>query len=283
MTDETNIVADEDGSFVIFADVPGSGVSRVAVAQQSGNPRHDTRSGKFGSGGGGRRGPPAPANADPLEWSRMLDAAREAAREFDVFGEGDVREFLAGRAKDPNAVDIESFMKLVQEQQKTDLVDIIDQQLRSGGMLKRNRRMVRVSAPRGYMNRTLRQLPDDQLAEIMHRLESRGHTTDDVAQYFEKRVRSETHEKAQQKKDAIGASNQWDADVLEFEATDEPFDDQVEPVELAAKLAEKIAANIQPPVVNIHPQIIVEPPKPTRKVPVRDEKGLIVEVREEPE
>ena len=101
---------------------------------KSGNPFHDKRSGKFGEGGGNgsKRGPETPPDTDPLDFARMLDAVREAARIFDAPDEAQIREFLQGRAANPAQVDINQFMTGVRAQQVSDIVDVLDQKLRGG-------------------------------------------------------------------------------------------------------------------------------------------------------
>lgn len=194
-----------DRNGIELADVPDSGgVSVRKTGSKGGNPRHDSRSGKFTEGSKSKRREPPP-NTDPLEYARMIDAVRDAAREFDMFDEGDIREFLQGRAKAPDQVDIQQFMNAVTEQRMTDIVDILDQQLRSGGSRKRGRRKVRVAAPKGFLTRALRQLDGEQVAKIMHRLEAMGHDPDDVDRFFDGRIK--VVEEAREKRAAINASD----------------------------------------------------------------------------
>ncbi len=265
---------------VELADVPGSGVSNVAPGTPSGNPRHDTRSGKFGSGGGKQRAPtiPTPANVDPLEFGRMTDAVRDAARQFDDFDEGDAQEFLAARARDPDAVDLQAFLDMVRQQHVTDLVDIIDQQLRSSGIKPFGRRTVKVTAPRGYVRKTVKNLSDDEVAQIMHRLESRGHDAKDVDRWFD--TRRPANGDAKGKRNAVQASD-WSADLLE-EATIEletSAENQEGAVQLAIALAEKIATSMPAPQVEVHPVVNVHMPGEKAKKIIRNERGLITDVQ----
>jgi hypothetical protein len=271
---------DESGFPVLLADVPNAGVSKLAIGQRSGNPRHDTRSGKFGSGGGKQRAPtiPPPANVDPLEFARMTDAVRDAAREFDDFDEGDALEFLKARAKDPSVIDIQQFLQLVRQQHITDLVDILDNQLRSSGVKPFGRRKVKVTAPRGYARRAVSGLTDDEVAEIMHRLESRGHTTEDVDDFFDKRRPANGDAKG--KRNAIAASTQWSADLIdealyEVELGEIDHDNSAA---LAVHLAQTISENIKMPEVRVEPNIYVQVPAEKPKKIIRDSRGLISEV-----
>ena len=194
-----------DDKGVQLADVPNAGASRVDPNAVSGNPRHDVRSGKFGSGGGGQqRGTPPPANVDPLEWARMQDAVRDAAREFDDFDEGDVAEFLKARARDPSVVDNAAFLLMVRQQHINDIADILDQQLRTSGSLPSGKRKVRVSAPRGYMKRALAGLNADEVAQVMSRLEARGHDRTRVDDFFDRKKIGTPEAKG--KRDAVAAT-----------------------------------------------------------------------------
>jgi len=174
---------DKDG--VALADVPGSGVSRLRrTGSRGGNPRHDTRSGKFGVGPNPRRGNPAPANVDPLEYTRMLDAVRSAARELGTIDEAGITEFIEARANSPESVDIANFMQMVTEQRKADLLDLIDDALRGSESGK----PIRLTAPEGHVTALMRVLGSDEVSEIMHRLEAMGHDRKKIDQFFDNRV-----------------------------------------------------------------------------------------------
>jgi hypothetical protein len=225
-----------DRNGVQLANVPNAGVSRRNADTDSGNANHDIRSGKFAPGGRPDQRPTAPANVDPLEYQRMLDAVRDAAREFDGFDEGDIREFVSGRANAPDVVDIRQFMEMVTEQRKSDLVDMLDQILRVYGSAPRGRRKVRVSAPKGFIRKSLNGLDPDDLANVMHRLEARGHTTEDVERFFEGRTKN--LDRAKERRDTLTASDNWWEDPFDSEATissDQPIivnvfaNDQVNP------------------------------------------------------
>lgn len=207
-----------DKNGVQLADVPNAGVSSRDADTRSGNANHDLRSGKFASTGRSDQKKDTPANVDPLEYQRMLDAVRDAAREFDGFDEGDIKEFIDGRANSPDVVDIRQFMEMVTEQRKSDLVDMLDQILRVSGSLRRGRRKVRVSAPKGFIRKSLNSLDADDLANVMHRLEARGHTTEEVERFFE--GRSKHLDRAKEKRDMFTASADWFDDPYEYDDTD---------------------------------------------------------------
>ena len=199
------IVSVED---VLLADVPGAGVSRIDPNARSGNPRHDVRSGKFGAGGGGRKPQiPTPAGTDPLAFARLTDAVRDAARQFDDFDEGDAQEFLAARARDPSAVDLQAFIAMVREQHVTDLIDILDQQMRGSGIKRMGRRMVKVQAPRGYVRRALAGLEGTEIDSIMHRLAARGHDEAEVDKFLDRKLGEERTEGPKLRRDQVTATN----------------------------------------------------------------------------
>lgn len=218
------IIFDSNG--IQLANVPNAGVARKDPNAASGNPNHDVRSGKFGDGSSKKQVKP-PANVDPLAYARMMDAVRDAAREFDDPKEGDIREFIKGRATAPEAVDIAAFYAAVQEQRLSDLVDMLDQSMRSGGPMKRGRRKVRLSAPKGYMRKMIGKMDSDNLAQLMHRLEGMGHDRDEVEKFLG--GRASAIDDAKPKRDAISASDQeW---LLPEPIDDaEEDDDRYEPV-----------------------------------------------------
>jgi len=174
------VLTDEMGLPILLAEVPNAGVSSVDPNAKSGNPLHDKNSGKFSEGGGGPQtvNPLSPPdNVDPMEWKRRVDAVRDAAREFDQLAIGDIKEFLAGRSTrelDPGELD--QFLADVNEQRITDAVDILDRQIRTKDEnFERGRRTVKLQAPRGWVKSVISTLDDDRLAEIINRLQARGH------------------------------------------------------------------------------------------------------------
>lgn len=276
------IYFDEHG--LRLADVANAGVSKVDPNAKSGNPNHDLRSGKFGAGGKGPESDMATApNTSPEDQLRMNDAIREAAREFDDPEIGDVQEFIRGRAKAPDQVDVQAFLGLVREQRINDLVDILDSQIRKGGSLTRGRRKVRLSAPRGYIRGLMRRVDSDTVAQIFSRLEAMGHDQKDVQDFFNKRFGEEKTTEAQtkRKQQPVAASN-WDAEKPFYaldQDDDEDFfdDDRPEPVD-PLHMAEKIAQNLPQPVINV----TVQAPQTGKKIVRRNpDTGLIESIEEE--
>lgn len=220
--------------------------------------------------------------ASKTEHMRMMDAVREAAREYDTPTEGDIREFVKGRAKDHTKVDIEKFLDLTMEQRQADLIDLLDNHLRSQGPLKRGRRKLRVSAPRGYLRRLLRSLDTDSIAQVSLRLQSMGHSEESVTEFFTKKFGEEKMSEVTTRKAEMSDSGNWATDDLYMaeDWDDEGDDDQLDLGfrESPAEMAERIASNLPQPVINV----TVQAPKSGKKVVKRNpETGLIESVEEE--
>lgn len=149
----------------------------------SGNDAHGVSTGRFGAKPGKKDAQKEskstvssstvpPGGLDPSEWSRRMDAVREAAREFESYSEQDLTEWLRGRTnRQLTEGQISAFLADVRAQQVSDLVDILDNSER--GVL-RGRRFVRVRAPQGYTRKALNSLRDDELRSIAERLRARG-------------------------------------------------------------------------------------------------------------
>lgn len=182
------ITYSDTGMPVLLADVPNSGtVSLRKTGSRGGNERHDGTSGKFASGPKKDDKKDPPANTDPNEYARMYAAVRDAAREYDLFDEGDIREFLKGRANAPDQVDMAAFMTMVRAQRVNDLADLIDNQFRTRGSMKTGRRKVRVTAPKGFMRKALKDLSTDEVRQLENVLASRGHDESEVGEWLEQR------------------------------------------------------------------------------------------------
>lgn len=257
------IVRDENGTPVLLlADVPSAGVSNISTTQKSGNKAHDARSGKFGVTSGKK---PKQQPADSKELHRMLAAVRDAAREFDNPSEGDLREFLKGRAAHPDRVDIQNFMEQVKQQRLVDLADMLDQQFRSTGPMKQGRRKVRVSAPRGFVRKSLRNLTPDDVSHIGHLLITRGHSEEEVSKFF-----------ADKGYNDVTFSAEYDFTVEDVEVMSEAAEQRGE-LHFTAALREAIAELPAPQIT-----IQVPEPKPRRVLVERDpETKLIKSINEE--
>lgn len=193
---------DNNGWPILLADVPNSGAATVDVDAASGNPQHDTSSGKFAKGSA--QGDPVeglPANTDPNSYFRQRDAIRDLAREMDEMDQGDIQDFLAARVTRPlEEAEIQQLLIMVRHQRIDDLVDMLDYQFR--GLIdgvKRGRRRVSVKAPRGWIRKTFNSLTDDEVLSVINRLEARGHQRKDLQTTVIGRI------KKQDRADSIGA------------------------------------------------------------------------------
>lgn len=225
---------------------------------------------------------PAPDTTETVnrtEHMRMMDAVREAAREYDTPTEGDIREFVAGRAKDPSKVDIQKFLDLTLEQRQNDLIDLLDNHLRTQGPLKRGRRKLRVHAPRGYLRRLLRSMDSDSIAQVSLRLRSMGHDQEQISEFFSKKFGEEVMSSVQNKMTQMSDSDNWHTDTLFLDDWDD-FEDRsdvgftVDPIQMA----EKIMQNLPQPVINV----TVQAPKSGKKIVKRDpETGLVESIEDD--
>lgn len=193
MSDGYDIVIGEQGEPVLAL----QGAS-VRLPVRSGNP-YRQQAGRFGKGPGevdrrrnsgdrrslasagqGRRA----ADRDRPDVVRRRDAVVDAARSIEDLGdERALRDFVRRRWAGTRALtdaDVQSFIVDARAQRLQDVVDTLDDRVRSG-VLKRND-SVRVTFPRGWMKRTIRGLSDDEVASVLDRLRARGWTEQQVRQ-----------------------------------------------------------------------------------------------------
>jgi hypothetical protein len=120
--------------------------------------------------------PSKPQGVDPQEWARRQDAVRAAAREMEPLAHGDVSELLQGavqRPLDPHEVD--QFVNDVRDSKLDHLVDWMDNNLRKSSVLGfQRRRIVKVTPPKGWIKKTIGGLSDDEILNVVSRLEARG-------------------------------------------------------------------------------------------------------------
>lgn len=270
---------DENGFPLFLANVPNSGASTVDPDAASGNPQHDTASGKFGKGSAqGDPVPEAPANTQDVQaYLRQLDAVRDLAREMDDVDAGDIQDFLAGRLKRPlEQAELDQFLAQVRLQRVNDLVDMLDYQFR--GLIagvKTARRKVKVSAPRGWTRKVFNGLSDDEVLSVINRLEARGHSREDLSKTVLGRIRKK------ERADAIGArladipENDNSLELAEmFDDPDlEDTQDSIADYETLLSILEK--KNEQPIIVNVNVEN-----KPTKKIIKRDKHGNIETIEE---
>jgi hypothetical protein len=136
------------------------------------------------------------------EWSRRQDAVRTIAREFDEVDQGDVREFLQGRtSRDLSDEEVAQIQHDIRAHRVGDITDVLDNQLRNTvDQMKRARRTVRVSAPKGWMNRAFKNLDQKGVEQVAARLVSRGHDTETITKRVLSRVSDEEERQAITKK-----------------------------------------------------------------------------------
>lgn len=227
-----------------------------------------------------------PEGVSAAEWEHRIDAVRDAARELDSMEDGDIREFLGGRVRDVNVVDIEGFKRDVREQRLDDLTDVLDSQLRSKveGM-RRARRHVRLTAPKGWTARTFNSLSQEEHLKLLRRLVRRGWSKDDLSKYIVSKVHNDD---LREKVDSEFATMQialgdWvqgqsfslseatDMDVLEgvLDLARQPVPTHIE----LSEMMERVMKAMSAPVVNVH----IERPS-AKKIVKRDDDGFITEV-----
>lgn len=266
------IAYDSNGFPVLLADVAPAGVSKIDPNAKSGNPRHDVRSGKFSPGGGPKKRTDPPANVTRVDYARMTDAVREAARQIPDLDEAKLMAFIQKRAQNPAAVNIQAFMQMVSSQQMSDIVDVVAAQVGKVSGLK-------LTAPRGYLKKVLAGRSEDDIAEILERLQARG-VDPEVANKF-----MFGRKAPKPKVEASDSAHLIDFEVLEFDEPESPPPAPEFPVEMANLIAENalksvenFAKNVPQPIVNVH----VPPPGPMKVTPVRDERGIILHTVQEP-
>lgn len=269
---------------VVLADVPNANISRTDSNARSGNPRHDVRSGKFGSGGngGGRRGAPKPANVDDLQFARMLDKIRLAARQLKgEVGVEQVQSWLKGKVSNPAEVDPNGFLQQVQAQRMNDLVDAIDTRLRGGGLLGKS---IRVTSTRGFIQGALKQLDANQVADLAHRLEALGHSEKNIIKFLGKRVPQDMLDAGTERRAALRASQDFILDeipeVLELELNTPPSTPEQATVMMAEAMRMMAKAQQQPPVIHVQPNVTVNVPPRNRRF-IRNPKTGVIEGYEE--
>ena len=256
-----------DANGLQLADVPNAGGVSISRTGRANNKRHDNRSGKFTTG---QKTSPkqttAPANTDPLEFSRMLDAARDAARELDSWDEDDIRSFIQDRANSPDNVDIAAFMKQVDEQRKTDVVDLITQKIGS----KKNK--IKISASAATLKGLMRGLDTEALNEVYTRLEAKGFKRSEITSNLG--ASGKADEVARRQKDVSTSDNRWQGETSFFEAIEVAVPSDA--VFTQAQIVEMFG-QIPQPVINV----AVEIPKGTKKVKRNPETGLVESIEEE--
>lgn len=186
-----------------------------------------------------------PATVSVQEWARRQDAVREAAREFEPLADQDVRERLRGVTSKPlTSAEVTRFRVDARHQHVNDLVDVLDQAER--GKL-RARRTVRLSAPRGYVRRSLSNLAPHESADVRSRLEARGWEPHQLARLDDRMPQPSQNVNAVMDP------------LLSTDALDEPdHDDALLPSEIVGEIIRPLTealSRVQAPVVTVTPAV----------------------------
>ena len=265
-------VEDEE---VDLAEVRPAGIARLDPNTKSGNDAHDIRSGKFApKAGSAKRGPTPPPNVDRAAYGRMLDAVRDAARSFaGALTPENIQSFIAKRAANPEAVNIQAFLQAAHTQQLADIVDI----------LQPNAKGPKLSAPRGYVQKVLAGATDDDVSEIIARIAARSGDEQKAAKLVIGKIPKERREAAEAAVAATDFSADWDGVELSDDGTQESASG-IDPVELTEAIARAFPKQ-EPPVIHLAPVIEVNAPpaQSVRKEIIRNEAGLAIGVVEIPE
>lgn len=127
------------------------------------------------------------------EWQRRQNAVKSLSREYDEVDQGDIREFLKGRtSRDLTEEEIGQLHHDIRSHRVSDITDVLDSQLRSTvDQMKRARRTVRVSAPKGWLKRAFNNLDQKGVEQVVAHLASRGHDPETIKKRVLSRVSDE--------------------------------------------------------------------------------------------
>lgn len=231
-----------------------------------------------------------PEDVSPEEWQRRQDAVRTLAREFDEVDHGDIREFLVGRTtRELTDEEVGQIRHDVIAHRVADITDILDEQLRSTtDRMKRARRTVRVSAPRGWLRRSFGTLDERAVGQVAAKLIQRGHEPEVVKEKVISRVKDEDSRRVLE-----GLIDDGQLKV-EFARGGMVYGDQVpamldhgyvipqgQSMEFALQMAREISRGIKMP--DIHVDVPVNVGGTTKKIKRNPETGLVEEITEEPD
>lgn len=151
------------------------GVAQIDPNAKSGNPAHDAHSGKFGSTGPKPKTNALPANTtDPGHYIKLRDLVIDAAREIGITDPNSLLSFIKGRtARPPSESELNQILAEVQKARISELVDWVDAQM-SGRGRKRSSSRATISAPRIWVRRAFEQATDQDVTDIVNRLEAKG-------------------------------------------------------------------------------------------------------------
>jgi hypothetical protein len=203
-----------------------------------------------------------PAHVDSMEWARRMDAVRDFAREFETFTVQDVEELLRGRSNRAlTPEEIASFTADVHDQQLNDLVDMLDRAER--GTL-RGRRTVKVTAPKGYIRKTVNALSDDELKQVAQRLRARG--------WNDKQIVKLQNRLPEARRPNLEGLNEVDIARVEY---DIEHAGSVNMLDAVRDLVVEVASHLPAPIIKVDTPVV------TRKNVIRDDQtGLLIGIEE---
>lgn len=116
------------------------------------------------------------AAAERADLTRRRDAVVDAARTLEDLSPDGVRDHVTRRWRGTKVLeesDIESFSVDAIKQREMDVADALDAKVRRG-VYGRGDKHVAVEWPRGWLRRTLRAMPNEEVAAVLGRLRDRG-------------------------------------------------------------------------------------------------------------
>jgi hypothetical protein len=197
---------DETGAPVMFAGgvrAPGQVAAQpvgsgavVPRGARSGNPNFDPRTGKFAGknsqmqvvaqtlqAGALPTLAGVPTGTDPIVWARRMAAVRDAARTLEELTPQSAQQFLAARAANVNAVDINQFLADVQWQRVYDLADVLEARVGT-------KQPVRLLAQSAWTKRVFAGLSTDMAAHLVKIVEGRGWDAEDIKREIVAKVKN---------------------------------------------------------------------------------------------
>ena len=168
------LAIDENGAPVLLAGAV------VPVPTRSGNPGHDTASGRFGASGKKETdAQKAPAPTDPAEGSeqRRRDAVVDAARTLEDLSVAGIEAFVRRRWSGTRVLtraDIEAFAADARRQRVHDIVDALHHRISKAMYGRAGSKQPHVEIPRGLQSKSLAGLDRAEVIMIFTRLRERG-------------------------------------------------------------------------------------------------------------
>jgi hypothetical protein len=185
---KVELAVDENGAPMLLQ----SGAS-IVVPTRSGNPKHDTASGRFGHGSTKPKNDKDQPQVDPSAGSeaRRSDAVVDAARTLEDLSAAGVEEFVRRRWSGRRALtqeDIDAFAADARRQRVHDITDALDFRIRKAVSGRAGSRLPHVSIPRGLQRKSLAGLEREELMMIFTRLRERGWSNQQIKRHGVRRI-----------------------------------------------------------------------------------------------